>query len=187
MTGNAACRALYRAELAILPTQPNWHHAAFWPIFRPRANSVDSVDSVDPQIPLFIELRIDLQEVTPTEIFIVGRDPWFLADDAFAFLEKQLHRVHLDAERVCGALLLQLIVIQELHEEQICDLLQHRDGACDAASPYGIPYSVDFISQFACDHRSHLVYFIYAFKFRFAFADPHITDLLDLPHHFVAG
>ena len=93
---------------------------------------------------------LEVAEAVPAEVGVGGLDARLLGDHADAVLEHAL--LQRDAQRRGVRLGLQLVVVQQLHEHQVRDLLQHRDGAGDATGPDGLPDLVDLVSQFACYH-----------------------------------
>lgn len=43
-------------------------------------------------------------------------------------------------------------VVKAADEEQVGELLDHRDGVGDAAGPEGFPDFIDLVAEFACEH-----------------------------------
>jgi hypothetical protein len=60
--------------------------------------------------------------------------------------------LHGDAQRLGLVLLQGLEVVQALDEEEIGDLLDHREGVRDPAGPEGVPDAVDLVADFTCEH-----------------------------------
>lgn len=60
---------------------------------------------------------------------------------------------HVDAEGLRDLLLLELLVVEHLHEEEIGHLLKDGYGVGDTTRPEGIPYLVDLILYLSCNHR----------------------------------
>ena len=85
--------------------------------------------------------RIGVREAAPPEPLVVARDKRLFGNDALTLLE---HRVlHGGSEGIGIRLAHKLVVVQQLHEEQIRDLLHHRDRTCDTRRPEGIPNLVN--------------------------------------------
>lgn len=45
-------------------------------------------------------------------------------------------------------------LVEAADEQEVGDLLDHLDRVRDPAGPEGIPYVVDFGSQFTCEHST---------------------------------
>lgn len=61
---------------------------------------------------------------------------------------------HGDAERLRLAFLQGMQIVEPLDEEQIGDLLDHREGIGYTAGPEGVPDLIDLIPDFAGAHGS---------------------------------
>ena len=95
--------------------------------------------------------RPEGMEVLPTHILILHV---FVGDGVMPYLAILEHLLDVSwAKHQSIAFINDLLFIEHLHIEKICELLNHRERIGYSTSPHRIPYFVNLCFKFTCNHN----------------------------------